>query len=78
MRTYTIRDKDGIMLMRMVGPIAERIITEGMGEWRNYQERGKPMTKCFQLKEDGVFGLEAQAGAFKVFLWEGTKIIVDV
>ena len=75
--TYTIRDKNGIMIMRIVGNAVQRMFKELDGTWRTYQEKGGRRTVCYEITTDGIWTSETYQGAFQMYLWEGTKIIKD-
>lgn len=75
--TYTIRDKNGILLMRMAGKTVQDMFKKFKGEWRTYQEKDSKRTVCYELSRDSVWGYKNYDGSFEMYLWEGTKIIKD-
>lgn len=77
METYTVRDKDGTMLMRLVGQPAQDIIDKLDGEWRTYQPEDGKRTVAYVLDRDSVWTSENRIGAFQIYLWAGTKVIKD-
>jgi len=77
METYTVRSKEGTMLMRLVGKPAADIFENLEGEWRAYQTDGKRRTVCYEITHDSVWEHETPYGATQTFLWAGTTIIKD-
>ncbi len=78
MKIYTVRDAQGIMLMKIGGVTADMIIRDASGKWRKWQtDNGK--VDCYEFTEDMVFGLAENdyRNHFQMFLWKGTKFIDD-
>jgi len=76
METYTIRDKDGIMIAKVSGNSADSIISNANGYWRKYVTKGS-RTTCFEIKTDSHFTIESNYGGIRLFLWEGTVLISE-
>jgi hypothetical protein len=74
---YTIRNAQGTLLMRIVGKSVQDMFTKLKGEWRTYQEEGEKRTVCYELSQDSVWESETPHGAFRMYLWKGTKIIKE-
>jgi len=77
METYTVRSKDGTLLMRLVGAPAENIFKQDCGEWRTYQPKDGKRTVCYAITRDTVWSNERRDGASEIYLWEGMKVIKD-
>ena len=77
METYTVRDKDGVMIMKLIGSPAENIFKNIDGEWRTYQIKDDKRTVCYEIKRDSVWEQTFSSGAFSLFLWKGTILIKD-
>lgn len=76
MQTYSVRSEDGTLLMTIKGKLAEDIIKNLEGEWRAYQPVTGKRTVCYVLSKDATWVHNERFGAFQMFLWAGTKIIV--
>ncbi len=74
---YTMRDKNGTMLMDLAGEPAENIFNSIDGEWKTYQPKGGKRTVCYEITRDGIWEVGNRTGAYRIYLWEGTKIIKD-
>jgi hypothetical protein len=74
---YTIRNAQGTLLMRIVGKSVQNMFTKLKGDWRTYQEEGMKRTVCYELSQDSVWESETPHGAFRMYLWKGTKIIKE-
>jgi len=73
--SYTVRDKDGVMLMQVDNDRALWIMKNSKGQFRNYRAEGsKTSQTIFELLEDCVW----TSPWIKIFLWSGTKLIPDV
>ncbi len=77
METYTVRNKEGTMIAKLVGKPAEDIFKHLDGEWRTYETKNAKRTVCYELTRDSVWEHETPLGASQIFLWEGTKVIKD-
>ncbi len=77
METYTVRNKEGTMIAKLVGKPAEDIFKHLGGEWRTYETKNGKRTVCYEITRDSVGDHETPFGAMQIFLWEGTKVIKD-
>ena len=77
METYSVRSKEGTLIARLVGAPAENIFKNLDGEWRTYQAKGEKRTVCYEIERDSLWESESRYGAFRIYLWAGTKLIKD-
>ena len=74
---YSVRTSDGILIARLVGAPAARILKEAGGSWDTYQTKGGKRTVAFTIDRDAEWTTETPYGALKLMLWEGTKLIKE-
>jgi hypothetical protein len=73
--SYTIRDREGIMLMQIDNEKAQWIMKNSVGHFRNYWSEGsKTSQMIFETLEDCAWTYQT----IKIFLWRGTKLIPNV
>lgn len=73
--SYTLRDKNGIMRMKMPNRVANILINDVTGSFRSYRSTTmkNPVT-AFEIAEGSKFLL----GGLDIFLWEGDLLIPEV
>ena len=75
MKKYSIRTESGTLIATVTGRHANNILQKAEGFWREYEVDDEYPTRCFELTEDGQFGLSAPLGNLTIHLWKGTLVI---
>ncbi len=78
MKIYTVRDADGVMVMKLGGVTADNVIRDSSGKWRKWHTDNSTVD-CFELTDDMVFTLTLNDNRnhLTIYLWKGTKLIAD-
>jgi len=75
--SYTIRNKEGMLIARVEGSVANNIMSQSPGFWRSHKTTNHTGS-CFELTEDGCFTLRPNFNSvLRVFLWSGYIIIPE-
>jgi len=74
---YTVRDENGIMLAKIGGRIADKILRDASGFWRSYKpKQDEAIYGCFEITEDFKYSMALDnRNHYEVFLWKGTLFI---
>jgi hypothetical protein len=72
--SYLIRDKNGILLLKIDDLAANQIIVDCAGHFRSWKTENREVSNVFEISEASCLTLLG----IKIFLWEGTLLIPDV
>jgi len=76
MKKYNIRDENGVLVGKISGKVANKILQDADGFWRQYKTDDEN-TRCFEISEAQKIGLTRDGDSLIIFLWEGTVIVED-
>ena len=77
-KSYTLRNENNIMIMQIVGRLAQHIIMDGTGYWTTVKFKGKEEQRCFVVTQDSTVTNSDRYGATRLYVWEGYKLIEEL
>jgi len=70
---YTLRDKQGIMRLKLDHKMAKKTMIEAEGHFRNYRSEHGPSKVVFEFDEDQCF----QIAGITLYYWKKEVLIPD-
>lgn len=70
---YSLRDKQGILRLKLDHKMAKKTMIEAEGHFREYQTKDKPKKVVFEFDEDQCFTI----AGITLYYWQGEVLIPD-